>query len=122
MQHIVIADGSRTVRTQLRQALTAAGFSVSEAADGEQALERICAERPSLTIVDVNMPSLDGYGVCQRLRELGHPFDELPIIFLTSVHSHAVEVLGGQMGASLTKPLDDQQVLDAVRSLVPLSV
>lgn len=122
MQHIVIADDSRTVRTQLRQALTGAGFSVSEAADGEQALERICTERPLLSIVDINMPGLNGYGVCHKLREMGPPWSELPIIILTSMRSHALEVLGDQMGAYLQKPADDQQVLDAVRSFVPLSV
>jgi DNA-binding response OmpR family regulator len=121
MQHIVIADDSRTIRTQLRQALTAAGYSVTEAADGDQAVEKICAERPLLSIVDINMPGLDGYGVCQKLCEMGPPWSELPIIFLTSVRSHALEVLGEKMGAYLTKPVNEQQVLEAVRSLVPLS-
>lgn len=121
MQHIVIADDSQTVRTQLRQVLTAAGFTVSEAENGEQAVQRICRDKPFLTIVDINMPELDGYGVCQRLRDLGSPWDELPIIFLTSVQSHALEVLGDQMGAYLKKPVDPDQIVDTVRSFVPMS-
>jgi DNA-binding response OmpR family regulator len=68
------------------------------------------------------MPGLESYGVCERLCEPGHRFNELPIIVLTSVHFHALQVLGGQMGARLTRSVDDQQVLDAVRSSVSLSV
>lgn len=121
MQHIVIADDSRTVRSQLRRALTDAGFTVSEAGNGVEAIQRICSDQPFLTIVDINMPELDGYGVCQKLRELGTPWDKLPIIFLTSVQSHALEVLGNEMGAYLQKPVDPEAVVETVRSFLPLS-
>ena len=121
MHNIVIADDSRTIRIQLRRTLTEAGFNVVEATTGIEAVQAICSSKPFLAIVDINMPEMDGYGVCQKLRELGSPWNELPIVFLTSVNSHALEVLGDQMGAYLRKPVDAEEVLETVRSFVPVS-
>lgn len=119
---IVIADDSRTIRIQLRRTLTAAGFEVVEAETGVEAIQRICQEKPFLAILDINMPEMDGYGVCQKLAELGPPWCDLPIVFLTSLESHALEVLGDQLGAYLKKPVDSALVLSTVRSFLPVSV
>lgn len=115
---ILVADDSRTIRTQVRQILTEAGFNVVEASSGREALDRIDEQCPSLAVVDVNMPDVDGYGVCQTLKERGTPFDELPIVLLTSLNSHALHLLGDQLGAFLQKPVQADTLLAAVNTNV----
>ena len=61
------------------------------------------------------MPDVDGYGVCQTLQEKGPPFKEIPIVLLTSLNSHALEVLGDELGAYLQKPVNPDALLDAVK-------
>jgi len=115
---ILVADDSRTIRTRVRQILTREGFDVIEADSGQVALEQIFREQPLLAILDINMPDTDGYGVCQELQSQGLPWSELPIIFLTSIESHALEMLGDKLGAYLHKPVTSQKLLDVVQSFV----
>ncbi len=119
MLKVLVADDSRTIRTQLKQILSEAGFEVVTACDGREALEQICAERPFLAVLDVNMPALDGYGVCQELTRMGGTMDQLPVIFLTTLRSRALEILGGELGAYLQKPVDPDQLLEAINAFVP---
>ena len=115
---ILVADDSRTIRVQVREILTGAGFDVVEASSGQEALDRIDEQCPSLAVVDVNMPDVDGYGVCQTLQEKGMPWKELPVVLLTSLNSHALELLGEELGAYLRKPVEADALLDAVRTNV----
>jgi DNA-binding response OmpR family regulator len=115
---ILVADDSHTIRTQLKQILSREGFDVVTTATGRDAVDQILAEQPGLAILDINMPVLDGYGVCQELMERGAPWDHLPIVFLTSLNSHALEMLGGKMGGYLRKPIEAEKVVALVRSLL----
>ncbi len=115
---ILVADDSRTIRTQLRQLLTREGFEVVEADCGRAALEQIFAEPPLLAILDITMPDTDGYAVCQELQSHGPPWSEVPIVFLTSLESHALEMLGDKLGAYLHKPVTSAKLLEVVHSLV----
>lgn len=119
MLKVLVADDSRTIRTQLKQILSQAGYEVLSANDGGEAVEQICAERPFLAVLDINMPVLDGYGVCQELKRKGDPFDRLPVIFLTTLRSRALEMLGGELGAYLQKPVDPDELIEAVNTFVP---
>eukprot|EP00913_Durusdinium_trenchii_P008782 g8248.t1 len=96
-----------------------AGFEVLSACDGREAVEMICAEHPFLAVLDINMPALDGYGVCQELKRKGEPFDRLPVIFLTTLRSRALEILGGELGAYLQKPVDPDELLEAINTFIP---
>jgi len=118
---VLVADDSRTIRTQLDLILSQEGIEVISASTGTDALEQILRERPDLAIIDINMPELDGYGVCQELMAMGEPWNRLPIVFLTSVDSHALEVLGLKMGAYLRKPIVNERVVDIVNSLLPVA-
>ncbi|MGD9855798.1 MAG: response regulator transcription factor [Planctomycetaceae bacterium] len=118
---VLVADDSRTIRTQLDLILSQEGFEVITASTGTDALESIFRETPDLAILDINMPELDGYGVCQELIARGEPWSRLPIVFLTSLDSHALEMLGLKMGAYLRKPIVGERVVDVVQSLIPLS-
>lgn len=116
---IVVADDSRTIRTQLRRFLTPGGFEVHEAANGVEAIDLIREHVPFLAIIDINMPELDGYGVCLKLKELGQPFSDIPLILLTSLSSHALELLGEEMGVYLRKPISPEALQNAVASFLP---
>jgi len=118
---ILVVDDSNAVRTVVQRTLCQAGYDVVTAADGLQAINAAKTERPQLAILDICMPFLDGYGVCQELKQMGKPWSDLPIIFLTTLESHALELLGHELGAYLQKPVCDQRLLETVGELLPLA-
>ena len=68
---ILVADDIKQNVKLLRVILTASGFDVVEAYDGEEALEKAKSENPDLILLDIMMPKLTGYEVCQKLRANG---------------------------------------------------
>lgn len=115
---ILVADDSATVRTQICRTLTDAGFEVIEASNGLAAVRLIGAEPPALAILDIEMPYMDGFGVCHEIKHLGPPWSTIPIVFLTAARSHALEMLGEQLGAYVQKPISPDELLTLVQSLV----
>ena len=111
---LLVVDDSHYVRLSVRRVLAKAGYEVITACNGLEALEKL-SEEPSLIVLDVNMPVLDGYAVCEKLRELGPKYDKLPIVFLTSLESRAMELLGDEFGAYVNKPFLEESLLSAVK-------
>lgn len=111
---ILIADDSKTVRTTVAQTLADAGYEVILASDGITALELACNRRPDIAILDIVMPDMDGYAVCEKLKAMGSPWREIPIVFLTCVKSQALEVLGSEFGAYLNKPVNPLVLLATI--------
>jgi len=111
LSRIMVVDDSQAVRLSVKRILTEAGYDVVIARDGEEAIA-LLSEEPNLVVLDVNMPGLDGYGFCERLNSLGK--SDLPVVFLTSVESKALELLGDQYGAYLNKPVDSQELIETV--------
>ena len=107
---ILVVDDDPQFRELYRMALQFEGFAVATASDGIAALQAIEKDPPSLVILDVNMPCLDGWGV---LRELGsNPRTKaLPVIVVT-----AADVLQAtaQAAASLRKPVTPEDVLPLI--------
>jgi CheY-like chemotaxis protein len=114
---VLIVDDCRTVRTQLRGILLDAGYAVDEAQDGRTALIRARETRPDVIILDIQMPEIDGYGVCHELKSMGQPWDRIPILFLTSLDSNALNLLGDAMGNYLRKPVRANELLDSMADL-----
>ncbi len=112
---ILVADDSLAVRVHLEQRLRQEGYVVSLASDGIEAVEVIRENPPDLAILDINMPRLDGYGVCQEILELKLTF---PIVFFTSIRANAVRMLGDLHGAYLTKPVCGQTLMQTVRDML----
>jgi DNA-binding response OmpR family regulator len=118
---ILIADDEPNIVAALEFLLAESGFQVDSAADGGQALARLTVAPPDLMLLDVSMPVLSGYEVCQRVRA-NPAWAGIKIIFL-SAHSREVEVDKGlALGADayLTKPFSTQDLLAKVRLLLGL--
>lgn len=114
---ILIVDDSQTIRVRVKRLFENAGYDTVLANDGNEAIERL-SENPALIVLDVNMPGLDGYGVCEKLRDMGSKYERLPIVFLTSLESKAMELLGEEFGAYLNKPVNPDRLLGVVEELL----
>lgn len=119
MSHkILVVDDSRTVRVQLARILSDAGYETIVASDGREALALVKEVEPKLMILDIQMPEMDGYAVCQELKTMPGPCSQLPVVFLTCLESRALDLLGDAMGAYLRKPVVRDDLLEAVTRFV----
>jgi DNA-binding response OmpR family regulator len=105
----LIVDDDRVLADVLAFTLRREGFEVIQAYDGEAALESWAEEQPDLIVLDVNMPRLDGFAVCQRIREQA----DTPIILLTVRGEEDDIVHGLKLGADdyITKPFSPRQLV-----------
>ncbi len=105
------------MRTALSDVLSAEGYRVLSAADGETGLRRALEEKPDLILLDVMMPRLDGFAVCAELRRLASP---IPILMLTAKGLIEDRVRGLDAGADdyLVKPFSTEELLARVRALL----
>lgn len=117
---LLVVDDSHSVRVKVKRILANAGYEVITASDGIEAIELV-KENPHLMVLDVNMPGLDGFSVCEKLKELGSDYQRLPIVFLTCVNSRALELLGQEFGAYLRKPVSENDLLSTVRTQLELA-
>ena len=79
--HLLVVDDEDSLADMVATALRFAGYRVAVAAGGIDALKAVRTTPPDLVVLDVNLPDLDGFEVCRRLRRDGH---EMPVIFLTA--------------------------------------
>jgi len=116
---ILIADDRPSSRELLRTVLERAGYSVIEAADGEEALERAQAAHPDLILLDLQMPKLDGYGVLERLRK-DERFRALPVLALTAsaMSGDREKILAAGFTDYLSKPAGPDLLREAVARLL----
>ena len=116
---ILVVDDIETNRDILVTRLATQGYQLSQAADGEEALEIARKERPDLILLDVMMPKLDGIEVCRRLKaDLALSF--MPIILVTAKSDSKDVVAGLEAGADeyLSKPIDQMALLARVKSVL----
>ena len=109
---ILLADDDREFRARLTEALTRAGYQVSEVADGEAALEGVKRLHPDCVILDALMPLLDGYTVCRALKA-DPESAAIPILLLTALSrkEDLLEGLGAGAEDFIRKPFDMQELL-----------
>ena len=111
---VLVVDDEPQIRRFLRNSLTVHGFEMAEAANGAEALRLAPIVRPSLVVLDLGLPDLEGFDVLKRLRE----WSDVPVIIL-SVRSHEAEkVKALELGADdyVTKPFGMAEFLARVRA------
>jgi class 3 adenylate cyclase/CheY-like chemotaxis protein len=115
---LVVDDTPQNVKL-LTDLLTVKGYAVVTAASGAEALARIEADRPDLVLLDVVMPGMSGYEVCQRIRA-DKANGIMPVVMVTALDPSAERIKGLDAGADdfLTKPINLPELLARVRSLL----
>lgn len=116
-EHILVIDDDEKITSMLRRSLAFEGYSVTTANNGAEGLRQMLAMEPSLLILDVMMPQMDGWEVCRRVREGG---SSVPILMLTAKDEIADRVRGLDLGADdyLVKPFALEELLARIRSLM----
>jgi two-component system KDP operon response regulator KdpE len=111
---VLVVDDERAIRRYLHAALNAQGYTVYEASNGREALDKAVADRPDLVILDLGLPDLDGVEVTRLLREWTH----MPIIILSVREQETDKINALDAGADdyLTKPFSSGELLARMRA------
>ncbi len=117
--HILITEDDLVNQRLHKKVIQAAGYQVSLADDGLQALELVEKQSFDLIILDVMMPNLDGYETCRRLRQI-EKTAQVPILMLTSLDSIENKIKGFEAGADdyLSKPYEPDELIARVKVLL----
>jgi two-component system alkaline phosphatase synthesis response regulator PhoP len=113
---VLIIDDEPKIVELCRDYLAAAGFEVLSAADGPSGLALARREKPSLVVLDLMLPGMDGLDVCRELRRDGN----IPIIMLTARVEESDRLVGLELGADdyLTKPFSPRELVARVRTVL----
>ncbi len=112
-QRVLVVDDENAIRRYLHTALTAQGFTVYEAASGEEAVNAVLSDRPDIIILDLGLPDFDGIEVTRRLRE----WSKTPIIILSVREAENDKIAALDAGADdyLTKPFGTGELMARMR-------
>jgi two-component system, chemotaxis family, chemotaxis protein CheY len=120
MKSIFLVDDSSTLRMSMAGVLSKAGFKVDEAADGDEALDKLKGWKPDLMITDLNMPNVDGITLITEARKLpGMKF--VPMLMLTTESQQGKRDAAKAAGATgwLIKPVQPDALLQVIRQVLP---
>jgi len=111
---VLVVDDEKAIRMFLRTSLSANGFSVFEASNGQQALENAASCRPDVIILDLGLPDLEGFEVTRRLRE----WTNVPILVLSVRDREDDKVRALDQGADgyITKPFATRELIARIRA------
>lgn len=118
-KRILIVDDEGDLRNMLKFRLEAMNYDVSEAADGQEGLDKSRSEKPDLIILDLMLPRIDGFKVCRMLK-----FDErhkhIPIIMFTARAQEKDREIGKEMGADayIAKPFEPEALMRKIKELL----
>ena len=117
---VLIVDDSRSMRELLRFTLEGSSYQVTEAADGEEALRKVSAQRFDLVITDLNMGAMDGLTLIKNIRSLPS-YARVPLLMLTTESSAPKKEAAKQVGATgwLVKPFAPEKLLQTVARVMP---
>jgi len=113
---VLIVDDDRVLADVLAFTMRRAGYEIIQAFDGETALQHWAEDRPDLIVLDVNLPKLDGFAVCQYIREQANT----PILLLTVRDEEDDIVHGLELGADdyITKPFSPRQLVARAQAVL----
>jgi len=118
-KRVLVVDDDELVLVALVELLSPKGYTISTALSGPQALEKIEKDRFDLMILDIIMPQMDGYQLCQRIRAM-EAYSGIPIIMLTAKSGKEDQQRGVEAGATLflPKPISPQRLVDLIESTI----
>lgn len=121
-QKILIVDDVKDNVDILEQFFSSKGFETISAYGGQEALEKIQSLHPDIVLLDIMMPDLDGYHVCEKLRKEMTLFKNMPVILVTAKDDVESKVKGLALGADdyVTKPFDVQELCARVQAALRL--
>lgn len=114
---ILVAEDDQFTRNGLMEIFRDEGYSVFTASDGKNALSIFKREQPDFVCLDVMMPGMDGYTVCQNIRKLN---SDVPVMFITAKSDEIDAVVGLELGADdyIVKPFGIKEVTARVRAIM----
>ena len=118
---VLVADDEINLLLLLRDNLEEYGFKVVTAADGQDALEKFNAEKPDVVILDVEMPKMNGWKVCESIRRKSGSKDA-PLILILSAYVQPEDIKKGlAMGANkyFTKPFKMKELIETILNSIP---
>jgi two-component system KDP operon response regulator KdpE len=117
LQRILVVDDELQMRRVLRASLSAHGYQVVEAESGEEALNKLKAERCDLVLLDLNLPGLDGIQTCRAIRA----DSEVPIVIVSIRDSEKDKAAAREAGADdyITKPFGIEELLSRIGEVTP---
>ena len=119
MYSILAVDDSASMRQMVAFTLKGAGYTVVEAADGQEGLDRAREKNVNLVLTDQNMPRMDGIALVKHLRDMPQ-YKSTPILILTTESSDAMKAQGKAAGATswLVKPFDPAKLIEVVKKVI----
>lgn len=116
-RRILLVEDEQSIRKFTKINLEREGFEVIEAETGEQGVELVRSENPDLVILDIMLPGIDGYEVCQIIRK---EFPKLGIIMLTAKTQDVDKIIGLESGTDdyMVKPFNPKELILRIKSLI----
>lgn len=116
MARILVVEDEASIRTTIAYNLKKAGHDVRTVADGEAAIAQANADPPDLVILDIMLPTIDGFDVCRHIRRSS----SVPILMLTARDDEVDRVVGLEIGADdyVTKPFSMRELMARVKALL----
>lgn len=117
--NILVVDDEPSIRRLLSDGLSAEGFEVEEAKDGDEAVRAVEKSPPDLVLLDILMPKMNGFETCRRIREWSH----VPIIMLSALSDPMDKVRSLDLGADdyLVKPFGINELLARIKAVLQRS-
>jgi DNA-binding response OmpR family regulator len=115
-QAVLVVEDEASIASFVSLYLKNAGYAVRTAATGGDALAQATSDPPSLIILDLNLPDIDGIEVCRRIRKIA----DIPILMLTARDEDVDKIIGLEVGADdyLTKPFNPRELVARVKSVL----
>ena len=119
-QSVLVVEDEQSIASFVSLYLKNAGYAVRAVGTGSGALNAVAAEMPSLIVLDLNLPDMDGIEICRRIRKSS----DVPILMLTARDEDVDKIIGLEVGADdyLTKPFNPRELVARVKSILRRSV
>jgi DNA-binding response OmpR family regulator len=115
-QSVLVVEDESAIASFVAAYLKNAGYGVRVAATGGDALRQLAAEKPSLIVLDLMLPDMDGIEICRRVRQ----DSDLPVLMLTARDDDVDKIIGLEVGADdyLTKPFNPRELVARVKAIL----